>query len=125
MSYDIGPVLDLLIADQTNPRGLAFQFMKIVNHLDALNIGDKTELTQQRKRMSELRGTLRLIDTEAIGQPFEIHGDATQRKTTWERMLLRGKIIEYTQGLIDLSEFIGRRFLTHTQSRQLQDMVNQ
>lgn len=125
MSYDIGPVLDLLIADQTNPRGLAFQFMKMVNHLDALNIGDKTELTQQRKRMSELRGTLRLIDTEAIGQPFEIQGDATQRKTTWERLLLRGKIIEYTQGLIDLSEFIGRRFLTHTQSRQLQDMVNQ
>ena len=125
MSYDIGPVLDLLIADQTNPRGLAFQFMKIVSHLDALNIGDKTELIQQRKKMAELRGSLRLMDTETIGQPIETHMDSIQNTQVLERTLLRNHLSEYTQGLIDLSEFIGRRFLTHTRSRQLQDMVNQ
>jgi uncharacterized alpha-E superfamily protein len=110
MSYEIGPVLDLLVADQTNPRGLAFQFMKIVNHLDELNIGDKSELSEQRKRISELRGTLRLLDSESISQ---------------ERTLLSQKLAEYSRGLNELSEFITRRFLTHTQTRQLQDMVNQ
>ena len=110
MSYEIGPVLDLLVADQTNPRGLAFQFMKIVNHLDDLNVGDKSELAEQRKRMAELRGTLRLMDSESISQV---------------RSLLSNKLADYSRGLTELSEFITRRFLTHTQTRQLQDMVNQ
>jgi len=110
MSYEIGPVLDLLVADQTNPRGLAFQFMKIVNHLDDLNVGDKSELAEQRKRMTELRGTLRLMDSESISQV---------------RSLLSNKLSDYSRGLTELSEFITRRFLTHTQTRQLQDMVNQ
>jgi uncharacterized circularly permuted ATP-grasp superfamily protein/uncharacterized alpha-E superfamily protein len=104
MSYDVGPVLDLLIADQTNPRGLAFQFMKIDNHLDELHIPDKMELAQQRKRMSELRGTLRTIDPESIDQKL---------------------LAEYSKGLDELAEFLSQRFLTHTQTRQLQDMVNQ
>jgi uncharacterized alpha-E superfamily protein len=104
MSYDVGPVLDLLIADQTNPRGLAFQFMKIVNHLDELHIPDKMELAQQRKRMSELRGTLRTIDPESIDQKL---------------------LAEYSKGLDELAEFLSQRFLTHSQTRQLQDMVNQ
>jgi uncharacterized circularly permuted ATP-grasp superfamily protein/uncharacterized alpha-E superfamily protein len=110
MSYEIDPVLDLLLADQTNPRGLAFQFMKIVNHLDDLNVGDKSELAEQRKRMSELRGTLRLFDSASISQ---------------DRSLLSNKLADYSRGLTELSEFITRRFLTHTQNRQLQDMVNQ
>lgn len=121
MSYEIGPVLDLLVADQTNPRGLAFQFMKIVNHLDELNVGDKTQLSEQRKKMSELRGSLRLFDSEAIGMTC-VPGGQTPLQ---ERSLLRIKLSEYAQALNELSEFITRRFLTHTQSRQLQDMVNQ
>ena len=121
MSYEIGPVLDLLVADQTNPRGLAFQFMKIVNHLDELNVRDKTQLSEQRKKMSELRGSLRLFDSEAIGMTC-VPGVQTPLQ---ERSLLRIKLSEYAQALNELSEFITRRFLTHTQSRQLQDMVNQ
>ena len=121
MSYEIGPVLDLLVADQTNPRGLAFQFMKIVNHLDALNIGDKSELIEQRKRLSDLRGNLRLFDSEAIGQPSAQDSLANPL----ERTLLKTRLGEYSWGLTQLSEFISRRFLTHTQVRQLQHMVNQ
>jgi hypothetical protein len=84
--------------------------MKIVNHLDDLNVGDKSELAEQRKRMSELRGTLRLFDSASISQ---------------DRSLLSNKLADYSRGLTELSEFITRRFLTHTQNRQLQDMVNQ
>ncbi len=120
MSYEIGPVLDLLVVDQSNPRGLAFQFLQIVTHLDALNIGDKTELIKHRKRMNECRASLRLFDPDALGD--EIMTDESGRS---ERALLQEKVHEYSSALNDLSEFISRRFLTHTSLRQLEDMVNQ
>ncbi|MCY3006563.1 MAG: circularly permuted type 2 ATP-grasp protein [Planctomycetota bacterium] len=121
MSYETGPVLDLLVADQTNPRGLSFQFMKIVNHLDALNIGDKTELAVQRKRLSEVRGNLRLFDSDAIGE----WSQENPLLGIWERTRLKHRLAEYTASLIELTDFITRRFFTHTPIRQLQDMVNQ
>lgn len=119
MSYELGPVLDLLVVDQTNPRGLAFQFMQIVNHLDALNVGDKTELLEQRKRMSECRGALRLLDPDAIGD--EIATDASTGVKNREH--LRTRLDEFSKALNDLGDFVTRRFLTHTSIRQLQDMV--
>jgi uncharacterized alpha-E superfamily protein len=121
MSFETGPVLDLLVADQTNPRGLSFQFMKIANHLDALNIGDKTELAVQRKRLSEIRGSLRLLDCDAIGE----FSEENTLLGISERTLLKPRLAEYTESLIQLTDFITRRFFTHTHVRQLQDMVNQ
>lgn len=120
MSYEIGPVLDLLVVDQSNPRGLAFQFMQIVSHLDAFNIGDKTELVRQRKRMTDCRASLRLLDPDAIGD--EVLTDESGRS---ERKLLRAKVHDYLSDLTELSDFVSRRFLTHTTVRQLEDMVNQ
>jgi uncharacterized alpha-E superfamily protein len=111
--------VDLLVVDQTNPRGLAFQFMQIVNHLDALNVGDKTELLEQRKRMSECRGALRLLDPDAIGD--EIATDASTGAKNREH--LRTRLDEFSKALNDLGDFVTRRFLTHTSIRQLQDMV--
>jgi uncharacterized alpha-E superfamily protein len=121
MSFETGPVLDLLVADQTNPRGLSFQFMKIANHLDALNIGDKTELAVQRKRLSEIRGSLRLLDCDAIGE----FSEENTLLGISERTLLKPRLAECTESLIQLTDFITRRFFTHTHVRQLQDMVNQ
>ena len=146
MNYELGPVLDLLVVDQSNPRGLAFQLMQIVHHLDALNFGDKTELISQRKRMAELRGSLRLFDSDAIAeesiaeeQPHSASGSALAianeslpadpnapiKPVTRMRLHLRRRLLEVNQALNELSDFLGRRFLTHTQVRQLQDMVNQ
>jgi uncharacterized circularly permuted ATP-grasp superfamily protein/uncharacterized alpha-E superfamily protein len=120
MSYEIGPVLDLLVVDQSNPRGLAFQFMQIVSHLDAFNIGDKTELVKQRKRMTDCRASLRLLDPDAIGD--EISTDESGRSL---RKLLQLKVHDYITDLSELNDFVSRRFLTHTTVRQLEDMVNQ
>jgi uncharacterized alpha-E superfamily protein len=120
MSYEIGPVLDLLVVDQSNPRGLAFQFMQIVSHLDSLNVGDKTDLVKQRKRMTDCRASLRLFDPDALGDEVSIdeHGRS-------ERKLLKIKLLDYMTQLNDLSDFVSRRFLTHTSLHQLEDMVNQ
>ena len=120
MSYEIGPVLDLLVVDQSNPRGLAFQFMQIVAHLDALHVGDKTELTKQRKRMTDCRASLRLFDPDALGDEI-----AVDEKGRSERRLLRAKLAEYKHHLNELSQFVSRRFLTHTTLKQLEDMINQ
>ncbi|MFN9714428.1 MAG: circularly permuted type 2 ATP-grasp protein [Planctomycetota bacterium] len=120
MSYEIGPVLDLLVVDQSNPRGLAFQFMQIVSHLDAFNIGDKTELVRQRKRITDCRASLRLLDPDAIGDEV-----ATDESGRMERKLLGVKVHDYLSDLSELSDFVSRRFLTHTTVRQLEDMVNQ
>jgi uncharacterized circularly permuted ATP-grasp superfamily protein/uncharacterized alpha-E superfamily protein len=120
MSYEIGPVLDLLVVDQSNPRGLAFQFMQIVTHLDALNIGDKTELVKQRKKMADCRASLRLFDPDGLG-------DCVSQEPTGklERKMLGEKLAEYRAQLTELAYFVTRRFLTHTSVRQLQEMVNQ
>ncbi len=120
MSYEIGPVLDLLIVDQSNPRGLAFQFMQIVQHLDSLNVGDKQEMSRQRKKMTDCRASLRLFDADAIGDEIthDEHGKS-------ERTLLRERLHDFAVQLHDLSDFVSHRFLTHTSARQLEDMVNQ
>lgn len=120
MSYEIGPVLDLLVVDQSNPRGLAFQFMQILNHLDALNVGDKAELTKQRKRITDCRASLRLFDPDALGD--EISRTAEGK---FERAMLRDRLQDYSTHLNELGDFVSRRFLTHTSVRQLDDMVIQ
>jgi hypothetical protein len=85
-----------------------------------LNIGDKTELAVQRKRLSEIRGSLRLLDCDAIGE----FSEENTRLGISERTLLKPRLAECTESLIQLTDFITRRFFTHTHVRQLQDMVN-
>ena len=120
MSYEIGPVLDLLVVDPSNPRGLAFQFVQILQHLDALPASDKAEVARYRKKITECRGNLRLFDADALGE--DIVKDETGKE---ERAILRSRLREFSLQLHDLGDYISRRFLTHTAARQLDDMVNQ
>ena len=120
MSYEIGPVLDLLVVDPSNPRGLAFQFIQILQHLDALPAADKAEVARYRKKITECRGNLRLFDAEALGE--DIVKDESGKE---ERVILRSRLSEFSLHLHDLGNYISRRFLTHTAARQMEDMVNQ
>ena len=120
MSYEIGPVLDLLVVDPSNPRGLAFQFVQILQHLDALPASDKAEVARHRKKITECRGNLRLFDADALGE--DIVKDKSGKE---ERAILRSRLREFSTQLNDLGDYISQRFLTHTTARQLDDMVNQ
>ncbi len=120
MSYEIGPVLDLLVVDPSNPRGLAFQFVQILQHLDALPASDKSEVARYRKKITECRGNLRLFDADALGD--DVVKDESGKE---ERSILRSRLREFSMQLHDLGDYISRRFLTHTAARQLDDMVNQ
>ncbi len=66
MNFEIGPVLDLLMVDQTNPRATAFQFAQLDDHLRLLIGIDRTGLALQRKHIQECRGLLRLADIDDI-----------------------------------------------------------
>ncbi len=120
MSYEIGPVLDLLVVDPSNPRGLAFQFVQILQHLDALPAADKAEVARYRKKITECRGNLRLFDADALGEDI-----VTDESGKEERAILRSRLREFSLQLHDLGDYISRRFLTHTAARQIDDMVNQ
>jgi uncharacterized circularly permuted ATP-grasp superfamily protein/uncharacterized alpha-E superfamily protein len=120
MSYEIGPVLDLLVVDPSNPRGLAFQFVQILQHLDALPTSDKAEVARHRKKITECRGLLRLFDGDALGE--DVVPNETGKP---ERAMLQSNLREFSTQLHDLGDYISRRFLTHTAARQLDDMVNQ
>jgi len=120
MSYEIGPVLDLLVVDPSNPRGLAFQFVQILQHLDSLPAADKAEVSRYRKKITECRGNLRLFDADALGE--DVVKDEAGKE---ERAILRSRLREFSMQLHDLGDYISRRFLTHTAARQLDDMVNQ
>jgi uncharacterized alpha-E superfamily protein len=120
MSYEIGPVLDLLVVDPSNPRGLAFQFLQILQHLDALPTSDKAEVARYRKRITECRGNLRLFDADALGEHV-----VPDENGKLERTILKSNLKEFSTQLHDLGNYISRRFLTHTAARQLDDMVNQ
>jgi len=119
MSYEIGPVLDLLVVDPSNPRGLAFQFVQILQHLDALPAADKAEVARYRKKITECRGNLRLFDADALGE--HVVKDESGKE---ERSILKSRLREFSMQLHDLGDYISRRFLTHTAARQLDDMVN-
>lgn len=120
MSYEIGPVLDLLVVDPSNPRGLAFQFVQILQHLDALPTSDKAEVARHRKKINECRGNLRLFDSDALGE--DVVADENGKL---DRAILRSRLRDFSTQLHDLGDYISRRFLTHTAARQLDDMVNQ
>jgi hypothetical protein len=61
-----------------------------------------------------------LLDPDAIGDVI-VPDEAGHQ----ERKLLRDKVHDYLSDLSDLSDFVSRRFLTHTTIRQLEEMVNQ
>ncbi len=75
-NFRLGPVLDLMLTDETNPRSLAFQFLKLQEHVDYLP-REKTQpgfSTEQRLSMSLLH-TIRLMDVEEIAERHRLAND--------------------------------------------------
>ena len=64
---DPAPVLDLLLADETNPRSVAFQLSALYQHVRSLR-GDRIRRTRQRSSgsCSSVFSEMRLIDVDAL-----------------------------------------------------------
>jgi uncharacterized circularly permuted ATP-grasp superfamily protein/uncharacterized alpha-E superfamily protein len=106
----VAPVLDLLLADETNPRSLAFQLVALATHVENLprNAANTRPTPGQRIMMATLT-TLRLADIDMLSQSTD--GD----RTHLEELLARFEV-----ELPAFSDTITEHYLSHAEaSRQL------
>jgi uncharacterized circularly permuted ATP-grasp superfamily protein/uncharacterized alpha-E superfamily protein len=66
-AFQLAPVLDLLMADETNPKSLAFQFSQLVNHVKHLPSQSERRFASGEERIAlEMLTTVRLLDLTGI-----------------------------------------------------------
>ena len=66
-SFQLAPVLDLLLLDETNPRSLAFQIQQINGHVEKLpRPGSISFASLEEKLALEMTATVRLLDLTSI-----------------------------------------------------------
>ena len=65
----LGPVIDLLLLDETNPRSLGFQILQLTTHIDNLpRKSQRTYSSPEEKILLEVSTKLRLMDPSSINQ---------------------------------------------------------
>jgi len=110
------PVLDLLLADETNPRSLAFQLVALAGHVDHLphDNSQPHSPTEQQLAMAALTD-LRQASMDGLARAT----DEGVRQDLDELLTRLGKQI------LLLSDKITQNYLTHVQaSRQLATLEN-
>lgn len=103
------PVLDLVLADESNPRSLAFQLRRLDEHLAALpnRSGDLTVLP-----VAEIAN-----DLVAVVRLFE-RGDAAKQSEGTPLSMLHDLLDESAHSLRALSNAITRAYFTHVPAAQ-------
>jgi uncharacterized alpha-E superfamily protein len=106
-SLQTSAVLDLLLADEANPRSLAFQMAALTDDVDHLprELGHPGRSPEQRLTLSSLTG-LRLADVEQLAQT-----DASGNRPALRELLGR-----LAAALPTLSDSITQRYLSHLQT---------
>ncbi len=103
------PVLDLLIADESNPRSLGFQLAALSAHCDQLAADRRSAFLRPEQRLILwCTGAVRTAEVELLCQPDE-DGDRRNLEGFFE--VLRSKLWE-------LSEVVTREYFTHAVANQ-------
>ncbi len=106
-SLETGAVLDLLLADEANPRSLACQLAALADDVENLpRDANQAERTPEQKLMLSSLTALRLADVRELAQV-----DATGTRPALEELL--GKL---AAALPALSEVITQTYLSHLQT---------
>jgi uncharacterized circularly permuted ATP-grasp superfamily protein/uncharacterized alpha-E superfamily protein len=109
---DPAPVLDLLLADESNPRSVAFQLSSLYQHLRSLRLDNETSHGDTARKGKEQRivhaifSRMRLIDVDALAV----------LKRGGRRVRLAVLLRRITHAMEDLSRALTRSYLTHAQS---------
>ena len=98
------PVLDLLLLDETNPRGVAYQLTKLESHVSLLPSDGPYRSPAQRLILKLLTG-VRLAEVV----------DLCARAENGRAARLEALLAELTQGLPQLSDLIGRSYFAHAE----------
>jgi uncharacterized alpha-E superfamily protein len=101
---DVAAVVDLSVADETNPRAVAYQVAAIEQHLQALpREVSHPKANPHIQRVLQLRTDLRLADMREACDP----GKSTTREG------LRRLMTETIDGLAEVTEFVSRIYFSH------------
>lgn len=103
------PVLDLVLADDSNPRSLAFQLRRLDEHLAALprRTGELTVLPVS-EIANDLNSVVRMFD----------RGDVIRQNEGVPLAMLRDLLEESAHGLRALSNAVTRAYFTHVPAAQ-------
>jgi uncharacterized alpha-E superfamily protein len=106
-SPELPQVLDLLLADDTNPRSLLYQLLSLQEHLDQLPaLSDSPHLRRDQRIVLDRIGMLRLLDWPTFAA--EPEGDASLQ------------IREFLEATLDdvprLSEALSGAWLSHSET---------
>jgi uncharacterized alpha-E superfamily protein len=102
------PVLDLLLADESNPRSLAFQTVALGTHMDQVAARRRAAFYGPEQRLSIwLCGAIRTAEIEILARPDE---DGGRRNLATFLEVLKSKLWE-------LSETVTREYFTHAVGR--------
>ena len=107
-SLQLGPMLDLLIADETNPRSLAFQVVALNDHVDSLPRDTMLPHLSPEQRLTTANlSMMRLIDIDAVCKAGP-DGKRTELDATLKRLIA---------DMATLSDIISRcEYLSHAQT---------
>lgn len=102
------PVLDLLLADESNPRSFAFQVVTLGRHMDLVATRRRAAFYGPEQRLSIwLTGAVRTADIEVLSRLDE---DGGRRNLATFLEVLRSKLWE-------LAETVTREYFTHAVGR--------
>ena len=104
--FQPAPLLDLLLADETNPRSVAHQVDRLREHLARLP-GVRTEpMEEQGRLLDELAARLQRTDFSALGPD----GSAVRA------LELQDLLLAVDSALPDVSDLLTRRYFSHSEA---------
>jgi uncharacterized alpha-E superfamily protein len=104
---DPAPVLDLLLADESNPRSVAFQLAALYQHLRSLRVDpDVSHKGKEQRIVHAVFSKMRLIDVDALAV----------LKRGGRRVRLAVLLRRIKRAMEDLSRTLTRSYLTHAQT---------
>ena len=100
-------VIDLVVCDETNPRSLAYQFLRAQQHIDQLPRSQETVgLSAEQRTATNLMSQIRTLDIE------------TESISRGENSMFR----RWEKDLHALANSLSHRYLVHATSQQLTDI---
>ncbi len=115
-SVQTAAVLDLLLADETNPRSLVFQFAALADDVEFLprDTSVQPRRTPEQRLMLSSLTELRLADAEQLAQPDE----------SGNRPLLQTLLTRLNANLPALSDALTQTYLSHLQTSRHLGAIN-